>query len=84
MQAVEFEQMRRDGGPALGLVDMGDVQTIARPRVVLGPLHRAQRRAQREAADTAHAIDADAHGLVFPAARQGADRPFADLIEPEL
>ena len=68
MQAVEFEKVRGDRGAALDLVDVNDVEPVARARIVVGPIHRAERRAQGEPADPAHAIDPDPHRSAPPVA----------------
>jgi hypothetical protein len=60
---------------------MNDIQPIIGARIVLGPSYRAERHAQGEAADPAHAIDADTHGSALAAARERADRALADLID---
>lgn len=61
MQTVEFEQVRDHRGAALQLVDMRNVEPVAGAWIVVRPLHRAESRPQREAADTAHAVDPDTH-----------------------
>jgi len=61
MQAVEFEQMSGHGRVALDLVQMHDVEAVAGARVAGRSLHRAERRAQRQAPDPPHAVDADRH-----------------------
>ena len=68
VDAVEFQQMRGRRGAALELVDMHDVEPVVRARIVGRAIDAAHRGAQREAADPAHAVDADAHGQLTTAA----------------
>ena len=67
VDAVELEQMRRRRRAALELVDMHDIEPVARradrPARAIDAAHR---RAQRQPADAAHAVDADAHDQRLP------------------
>ena len=61
MDAVELKQVRRCGDAALQLVDMHDIEPVAAAGIVVRPVEAAEGRPQREPADAAHAVDADAH-----------------------
>ena len=61
LHAIEFEEVGACGSAALNLVEMDNFEPVAAARVLYLPFRRTQRRAQSEAADAAHAADADAH-----------------------
>ena len=61
VNAVEFEQMRGRRDAAFQFVDMDDVQPVLGARIACRAMYAAERRAQREPADAAHAIDANFH-----------------------
>ena len=77
VDAVEFQQMRGGCRAALEFVDMHDVEPVVGARIVRRPIHAAHRRAQREAADPAHAVDADAHGQRTPDWRRAGPPPIS-------
>ena len=66
LHAVELQQVRGGGGAALEFVEVHDLQPVAGARVVRRPLGSAHRRAQCQAADAAHAVDADFHSAYPP------------------
>ena len=61
MNAVEFKQMSGSQNAALDLVDVHHIKSILRARIVLWTAYAAERRAQHEPADTAHAVDTNFH-----------------------
>src|SRR5690606_32288235 len=61
LHAVEGEQVGGSRRAALQFVEVDHFQAVARARVVRLPLCRTHRGAQRQAADAAHAVDANFH-----------------------
>ena len=61
LHAVEGEQVRGGRRAALEFVEVDHFQPVARARVVRLPLCCTHRGAQRQAADAAHAVDANFH-----------------------
>ena len=64
LHRVELEEMRHGGGAALDLVHMHDVQPVVPPRIILAAFRPTQGRPEGQAADAAHAVDADTHVMV--------------------
>ena len=77
VDAVELQQMRGRRGTALQFVDMHDIEPIVGARIVGGALHAAHRGAQGQAADAAHAVDADTHGQRPPTATGTVPPPIS-------
>ena len=66
MDAVEFQQMRRGHGAAFHLIHMDYIEPVSRPWILYAAIDTAYGGAQRETADAAHAVDADAHDQRLP------------------
>src|SRR6202043_410245 len=81
MDAVELEQVRGRGGAALDLVDVHDIEAVARARIVRRTAKPAERSAWREPAEAAHPVDAEAHRAGPPGRDPGG---VADLVQSRL
>jgi len=62
LHTVEFQQMRDGRGATLDLVQMHDIEPIARARILWLPVRGTHRGAKRQTPDAAHAADAYPHG----------------------
>lgn len=62
VDAIEFQEMHRGSCAAFDLVDVDDVEPVIGTRVVRRPVEATHRSAQSKTADTAHAVNANAHG----------------------
>ena len=67
MDAVELEQVRGRRSAAFEFVDVHHIEPVAGARIIGRTVEAAHRGAKGKAADTAHAIDADAHGQLTAA-----------------
>ena len=88
VNAVEFQEMRSRGGAALELVEVNDLEPVVGARVACGPRQAAERRPQRQPADAAHAVDADAHsrspyGAVRAVSPISSSRAFSAILSSE-
>ena len=61
LHAVEFEQVGSGGGAAAQFVEVQHLQAVAAAWVVRGAFGGTHSGTQRQAADPAHAVDADLH-----------------------
>ena len=61
LHAVERQQVRCRCGAPLDFVEVNDLETIARARIIRLTLRCPQGGAQRQTPDTTHAVDADSH-----------------------
>ena len=72
LHAVEFKQVRGGCGAALEFVQVDNFQPVRRARVVRRAVRRAERSPKSQAADAAHSVDANSHGVVRSLLREAA------------
>jgi len=70
LHAVERQQMRGGCGTALEFIQVDDLEPVVGARVVGGAIRCAEGRPKGQAADAAHAVDANSHGVACSSPRR--------------